>query len=110
MEVLTRLEQEELAISVFVACELLTGAALSKMPMKEKKRVLRLLEGVEIIYPEKLFPGTYANVLAQMSRIGNRVATMDLLIGVTALLSGAPLVTRNQRDFGRIPGLEVLSY
>jgi predicted nucleic acid-binding protein len=35
---------------------------------------------------------------------------MDLLIGTAALLDDAALVTRNVKDFARIPGLRVLSY
>lgn len=35
---------------------------------------------------------------------------MDVLIGTAALESGVPLVTRNRKDFERIPGLDVLAY
>jgi predicted nucleic acid-binding protein len=35
---------------------------------------------------------------------------MDLLIGTAALLEDAVLVTRNVKDFSKIPGLRVLSY
>ena len=35
---------------------------------------------------------------------------MDLLIGVAAVEADVPLLTRNRKDFERIPGLEVLTY
>jgi predicted nucleic acid-binding protein len=35
---------------------------------------------------------------------------MDVLIATTALLDDAPLVTRNVKDFARVPGLRVLPY
>jgi predicted nucleic acid-binding protein len=35
---------------------------------------------------------------------------MDLLIGTTALIDDAALVTRNVNHFSRIPGLRVLTY
>jgi predicted nucleic acid-binding protein len=35
---------------------------------------------------------------------------LDLLIGTAALLEDAALVTRNVKDFSKIPGLRVLSY
>jgi predicted nucleic acid-binding protein len=35
---------------------------------------------------------------------------MDLLIATAAILDDATLVTRNARDFQRVPGLRVLTY
>jgi predicted nucleic acid-binding protein len=35
---------------------------------------------------------------------------MDLLIATAAVLDEAPLVTRNARDFARVPGLELVGY
>jgi predicted nucleic acid-binding protein len=40
----------------------------------------------------------------------HRVRVSDLLIGTAALLEDAALVTRNVKDFSKIPGLRVLSY
>jgi predicted nucleic acid-binding protein len=35
---------------------------------------------------------------------------MDLLIATAALLDDAPIVTKNVKDFSRVPGLRVLGY
>ncbi len=35
---------------------------------------------------------------------------MDLLIATAARTHDAPVVTRNMRDFERVPGLDVVSY
>jgi predicted nucleic acid-binding protein len=35
---------------------------------------------------------------------------MDLLIATSAVVAGVPLVTRNAKDFARVPDLEVVSY
>ena len=35
---------------------------------------------------------------------------MDLLIGTSALVDGARIISRNARDFERVPGLEIISY
>ncbi len=45
---------------------------------------------------------------AALAASGMRLATPDLLIAGTALLAGAPLITRNVRHFGRVDGLELV--
>ncbi len=35
---------------------------------------------------------------------------MDLLIATAAAVEDAPLVTRNQSDLARVPGLRLISY
>jgi predicted nucleic acid-binding protein len=35
---------------------------------------------------------------------------VDLLIATAAVVDDGPLVTRNFREFERVPGLDVLSY
>jgi len=41
----------------------------------------------------------------QLRSQGIRIGTQDLLIGAIVLSSNAILVTRNQRDFSKVPGL-----
>lgn len=101
---------QETGISVFVACELTAGAAMSKTPGQERRRVEQLCAGLRLHYPEEGFPAAYGSLLAALERGGGRISTMDLLIATTAILAGAPLVTRNARDFARVPGLEILTY
>lgn len=107
---LNRLGDEHLQISMHVLCELLAGAELAGRPTVERERVRRLCAGLEVVYPDARFPATYGRLLAALERQGHRIATMDLLIATAAIDAEAPLVTRNARDFSRVPGLEVVSY
>jgi predicted nucleic acid-binding protein len=107
---LASVPDEELGISVFVVCELAAGAAMSTRPALEKRRVDRLCEGLRIDYPDERFAPAYGSLLASQERRGRRISTMDLLIATSALVAGAPLVTRNAKDFSRVPGLDVLTY
>ena len=107
---LARIQNEELGISVFVACELAAGAAMSKKSLQEKQRVDELCATLRVDYPDERFPGAYGSLLGSIERSGGRVATMDLLIATSALLAGASLVTRNEKDFARIPGLRIQGY
>jgi predicted nucleic acid-binding protein len=101
---------EDLWIDVHVACELLAGAELSPHPSREREHVQRLFEGVGIAFPDERFPPVYARLLAWHERAGRRVPTMDLLIATAAVVDQAPLVTRNVKDFSRIPDLVLLGY
>ncbi len=103
-------ESEVLCVSVHVVCELRAGAELAKKALAEQEEVDRLLSGLLVAYPDDRFPLMYARLFAATHRTGRPVASMDLLIGTAALLDDAALVTRNVKDFSRIPGLRVLSY
>lgn len=101
---------EVLAISVHVACELRAGAELARRPLRELEAVDELLSGFLVAYPDDRFAPMYGRLLASSSRGGRVPASMDLLIATAALIDDAPLVTRNVKDFSRIPGLRVLPY
>jgi tRNA(fMet)-specific endonuclease VapC len=107
---LGRVQDQELLMSVFVACELAAGAAMATKPAEEKRKVERLCSGMSVDYPDERFPAAYGSLLAVLERGPGRVSTMDLLIATSALIAEASLVTRNTKDFSRVPGLDILGY
>jgi len=107
---LNDIEEEAVRMGVHVVCELLAGAELSQTPSVERQRVARLCASLEVVYPDEQFPKVYARVLASLKRAGRQIATMDLLIATAALVDEAVLLTRNVKDFRRVPGLEVRGY
>jgi tRNA(fMet)-specific endonuclease VapC len=102
--------EEPLVVSVHVACELYAGAELACDPERERRQVARLLESVETSFPDSGFAALYARPLGALDRAGQRIAAFDLLIATAAVAAAAPLLTRNPRDFARVPGLRVLGY
>lgn len=105
-----RLADEELGISVHVACELYAGAELASHRRRERKRVQELCASLHVAYPDDGFAPTYGRLLDHLRRSGEPIATMDLLIATAAVRGEAPLVTRNVRHFSRVPGLELVEY
>jgi tRNA(fMet)-specific endonuclease VapC len=103
-------ESELLAVSVHVVCELRAGAELTRRPAQEHQALDHLLSGLLVTYPDDRFAAEYARLFASTSYSRRPVAAMDLLIATSALLDDAPLVTRNVKDFSRVPGLRVLKY
>jgi len=99
-----------LSVSVHVVCELRAGAELSRRALVEHEALDRLFSGLLIAYPDDRFPSTYARLLAATGRTRKPVAAMDLLIATAAVIDDAPIVTRNVKDFSRVPGLRVLEY
>jgi tRNA(fMet)-specific endonuclease VapC len=103
-------DDELMGVSVHVVCELRAGAELSRQPLKEHEELDDLLTGLIVAYPDSRFASTYGRLLAAIDRTGRSVATMDLLIATGAIIDDAALLTRNVKDFARVPGLRVLQY
>jgi predicted nucleic acid-binding protein len=101
---------DPVGISVFVLCELLMGAELSAKPVRETERVQALAGSLHVDYPGVLFAPAFAKHHARQERLGQRIATMDLLIATSAILADAMLVTRNKKDFARISGVRLVGY
>ena len=109
-EMLASLEDEPIALSVFVLCELEHGIRGAARRDAERLNVEAVLRAIEVRYPDERFALRYGEI-AQGLQMGRRVvAPMDLLIGVSALIDDASLVTGNAKHFGVIPGLHVLGY
>lgn len=107
---LSGLADERLFMSVFTRCELEVGAIRAKQPDVEGQRVRTLCEALTVVYPDERFPALYGEALADIVATGRSIATMDLLIGCTALIDEAALLTRNRKHFDVIRGLRILSY
>jgi predicted nucleic acid-binding protein len=103
-------DTEILAVSVHVVCELRAGAELARRPLAEHETLDQLLASLLVVYPTDQFAGVYGRALAATERTRRAVPAMDLLIATAALIDDAPLVTRNLKDFSRVPGLRVLPY
>lgn len=102
--------EEELRVGVHVACELAAGARLAPRAVEEEAKVRRLLAAVVLTYPDERCADTYAEILAWLTPRGERISAMDALIATAALRDAAPLLTRNVREFERVPGLRVERY
>ena len=103
-------ENETIGISVFVVCELYAGARLSRTPASELENVERLCRLLHVDYPDDRFAPVYGNLLADLERARQQMSAMDLLIATSATVAEVPLVTRNRKDFARVPGLRIVEY
>ena len=73
------------------------------MAYAELLQVLRDFSGFNVLPFDAVALNVFDGLRAQRLRVG----TMDLRIAAIALARGATVITRNTRDFGRVPGLSV---
>jgi tRNA(fMet)-specific endonuclease VapC len=102
-----------LAVTVVTVQEQLDGWH-SRLPRTHKPKQLadlyrrladtvRFLARVQILHYTEAAIGRYVDLRKQCPQVGR----MDLRIAAIALEHGAIVVTRNVRDFQRVPGLTV---
>ncbi len=73
-------------------------------------RFLELVSPYEVVDISKPIAWKYAQLSRDLRKQGSRIGDNDLWIAATAIDSGAPLVTRDNRHFPRVAGLTLLSY
>lgn len=97
----------DIAVPTVVVYELETGIAKSKDAAKRRGQLDQLLQVVAVL-PFGIEEAKAAAVLrARLEQDGTPIGPMDTLIAGTALAHRGVLVTRNVREFGRVPGLPV---
>lgn len=70
------------------------------------ERLVRLL-GFFAEWQVLPFDQRAADEFARLQKHGVRISTMDLKIAAIVLVHGGTLLSRNSRDFQRVPGLQV---
>jgi tRNA(fMet)-specific endonuclease VapC len=97
----------DVAVPAVVVYELETGIAKSADPARRRGQLDRLLRAVALLPFGLEEARAAARVRAHLERAGTPIGPMDTLIAATALARSATLVTRNTREFARVPGLTV---
>ena len=99
-----------LRLSVMVMAELEFGAEKARVQLgmtKFVRRVEALRQQLEVEPLGPDFPQSYARVRAHLEATGLKIGDRDTIIAAHALAVRATLVTRNVREFARVPGLVV---
>lgn len=98
---------DELRLCSVVKAELLYGARKS-VRVEENLRTLQRLFGTVAAVPfEDEAAHWYGLVRAELERAGTPLGPNDLMIAAIALAGDFVVVTRNTREFVRVPGLRV---
>jgi tRNA(fMet)-specific endonuclease VapC len=101
------LRANEAVISVITYGELRVGVEKGAMP----DRALAILQGLTAFVPVQPLPSAagaaYGEIRAALERRGEPIGSNDLWIAAHARTAGLVLVTSNEREFRRVPGLNV---
>jgi tRNA(fMet)-specific endonuclease VapC len=97
----------DIALPAIVLYELETGIAKSSAPQKRRRQLDRFLPNVSILPFGPTQARASAQLRAHLEAAGTPIGPMDTLLAGTALSHRATLVTRNVREFARVPGLPV---
>ena len=103
----------DIAISAVTASELLHEvhrASKSRTRSRREAFVERLLEAWPVLPFDLTAARIHAKLWAELASKGISIGAYDLMIGATAIANGLQLVTRDKRNFPKIPGLEVLRW
>jgi tRNA(fMet)-specific endonuclease VapC len=108
-ECIARLGERSVCTSIVVAAELRFGAA--KSGSKRLPRQLdAILAALEILPLEEPADRHYATLRRQLETRGMPIGPNDLLIAAQAVAGEYTLVTANEREFSRVPGLKVINW
>lgn len=95
------------AISVVAYGELAFGEAMSVRREEAAAHLAALLETLQVLPLPLEAARRYAMIRAELQRIGQPIGSNDLWIAAHALADDLTLVTNNEREFQRVPGLRV---
>jgi len=105
-ERLNALEPDTVCTSIVAACELRFGAQ-RKGSARLTQRVELLLQALIVLPLDTPADEHYADIRATLERSGTPIGSHDLFIAAHARSRGMTLLTRNLREFQRVPGLTV---
>lgn len=103
---LAGMPRDAFGISVVVAAELRYGVQRKGSPALAQ-RVAAVLEGIDVIPMEEPVDAHYGEIRSTLEQAGVPIGHNDLFIAAHARALDVVLVTGNQREFARVPGLRV---
>lgn len=97
--------QQTVCISSITAAELAYGLAKKPHATRLHTLVNAFLAHIPILDWDNTAVHHYAQLRADLERLGCVIGAMDMLIAAHALATPSCLVSNNQKEFGRVKGL-----
>jgi len=107
IDLLSALPKEEIAVSLVTVGEIYEGIYYGRDPQKAEvifRQFLRLAEALPLT---QTIMQRFAQIRGELRRKGQIIGDFDILIAATALHHDLLVVTRNTKDYQRIPQLRL---
>jgi tRNA(fMet)-specific endonuclease VapC len=102
---------EEISITVMTVAELYYGAYKSNRMEEEKAKVEQIKRKFLILEMNERGAQKFGEFLNWLDKTGKKISDRDVLIAAIAISKGEnSIVTRNEKDFARIPEISVITY
>jgi tRNA(fMet)-specific endonuclease VapC len=101
--------EERVCTSIIVAAELRFGAA-KKGSVRLAHQLETVLAALDTLPFDEPADRRYGQIRYALERAGTPIGASDLLIAAQALADGLILVTANEDEFRRVPGLVVVNW
>ncbi len=112
-QVITRLRELPLstvAISSITLSELEYGVMKSSRPKQNKFALMQFVVPLEILPFDDLAAREYGYIRSFLEKLGTPIGSLDTLIAAHALALDCIIVTNNQKEFARVPGLKTANW
>lgn len=109
-QVLERFRKADISsigISSITYSELMFGAAKSLRPEQNRMALTQFVAPLEIVPYDDTAAQRYGDLRACLERQGTPIGSLDMLIAAHALALNCVLVTNNEKEFARVPGLKM---
>ena len=100
----------DVGVSSITVAELRYGTHKSQRPAQNQEALAQLLTPLIIADFDNAAAEAYGVIRAALERQGTPIGSLDTLIAAHALSLGVILVTNNEREFSRVPGLKLVNW
>tara|TARA_Y100000031_G_C8124769_1_gene339950 strand:+ start:155 stop:547 length:393 start_codon:yes stop_codon:yes gene_type:complete len=90
--------------------ELFSGVARCSRPVEEKRKIMQLLENQSVTPLTNESAEKAGEIDGKLCNEGKMIQVPDSMIAGIALIKNEKVLTRNVKDFSKIPGLQVETY
>ena len=98
---------DEVCLSSVTLGELEYGVAKSAAPERNRMALLRFVTPLDVLPYGGGAAAAYGHIRGELERAGTPIGPVDTMIAAHALSLGLTVVTDNEREFRRVPGLSV---